>query len=120
MAAGFVFPFSVTADGTIAPDSDEDVDLRGRILQVLLTTPGERVNLPEFGCGLFNLVFDPNDPILGAATEFTVGQALTRWLGDEIWVSGVNLESRDETLTVEIAYIKRANMTRQAVRVHFR
>ena len=40
-------------------------------------SPGERVNQPAFGCGLVNLVFDPNNPILAAAVEFTAGQALT-------------------------------------------
>jgi len=77
MATGFVFPFGVAPDGTIAPDPDEEVDLRGKIIQVLFTAPGERVNHPDFGCGLFNLVFDPGNIILAAAMEFTIGAALT-------------------------------------------
>ena len=46
--------------------SGGDEAIRGKIIQVLFTAPGERVNLPEFGCGLFNLVFEPNDAILAA------------------------------------------------------
>src|SRR5262245_33435616 len=107
MATGFGFPFAVSPDGDIAPDPDDDIDLRGKIIQVLFTTPGERVNLPEFGCGLLNLVFDPNNTILAAATEFTIGAALTRWLGDRIVVSGVNVTAIDEVLQVEIAYVNR-------------
>lgn len=120
MVTGFGFPFGVSPAGSIGPDPDRDVELRGKIIQVLFTTPGERVNQPDFGCGLFNLVFDPNNVILAAAVEFTVGQALTRWLGDEIAVDGVDVVARDEALTVEVSYVRRTDLTRQAVRVQFR
>jgi phage baseplate assembly protein W len=120
MATGFGFPFGVSPAGTIVPDPDEDVDLRGKIIQVLFTAPGERVNQPDFGCGLFDLVFDPNNTILAAALEFTVGQALTRWLGDEIVVDGVDVEAQEEVLTFELAYIRRRDLARQAVRIQFR
>jgi phage baseplate assembly protein W len=120
MATGFGFPFGVTEDGAIVPDPVESLDLRGKIIQLLFTTPGERVNHPDFGCGLFNLVFDPNNEILGAATEFTVGAALTRWLGDQLLVSGVNVTAVDESVTVEVAYIDRKDLSQQAVRIRFR
>ena len=120
MATGFGFPFGVSPAGAIVPDPDKDVDLRGKIIQVLFTTPGERVNHPDFGCGLFNLVFDPNNTILGAAMEFTIGAALTRWLSDQLLVDGVNVTAGDETVTVEVAYINRKDLSRTAVRIHFR
>jgi phage baseplate assembly protein W len=120
MATSFGFPFGVSQEGSIVPDSDENADLRGKIVQVLFTAPGERVNHPEFGCGMFNLVFDPANTILGAAMEFTVGAALTRWLGDQLLVDGVNVTAADETVTVEVAYISRKDLSRQAVRIRFR
>src|SRR4051812_21731955 len=120
MATGFGFPFGVSPEGSIAPDPDENADLRGKIIQVLFTTPGERVNLPEFGCGLFNLVFDPTNTVLGAATEFTIGAALTRWLGDKPVVNAVNVTAGDEAVTVEVAFIDRRDLSRQAVSVRFR
>jgi len=120
MATGFGFPFGVSPDGAIIPDPDENVDLRGKIIQVLFTSPGERVNHPDFGCGLFNLVFDPSNTILSAAMEFTVGAALTRWLGDQLLVDGVNVAAMDETIIVEVAYISRKDLSRQAVRIRFR
>jgi phage baseplate assembly protein W len=119
VATGSGFPFGVTSAGTIAQDPDEDADLRGRVVQVLFTSPGERVNQPEFGCGLFNLVFDPNNTIMAAAAEFSVGQALTRWLGDELAVAGVDVAAHEETVTVEVAYVRLRDLTRQAVRVQF-
>jgi len=120
MASGFGFPFGVSPDGGIVPDPDDEVDLRGKIVQVLFTTPGERVNHPDFGCGLFNLVFDPNNTVLGAAMEFTVGAALTRWLGDQLLVAGVDVTATDEVVTVEVAYINRRDLSQNAVRIHFR
>ena len=120
MATGFGFPFGVSTAGTIRPDPDENVDLRGKIIQVLFTAPGERVNQPDFGCGLFNLVFEPNNTILAAAMEFTIGQALARWLGNLLIVGGVNVDVQDETITVEVAYTRRSDLAAQAVRIRYR
>ena len=123
MGSGFGFPFQVSPAGTVVPDPDPDADLRGRIVQVLFTTPGERVNQPEFGCGLFNLVFAPANPVLAAAMEFTVGQALTRWLGDELIVAGVHVdtdtEAADGAISVEVAYLRRSDLAQQSVRIRF-
>jgi len=118
--SAFGFPFGVNEAGSIAPERDANAELRGKIVEVLFTAPGERVNQPEFGCGVFNLVFDPNNTIMAAAVEFTVGEALTRWLGDVLVVGGVDVQAVDELLTVEVAYVRRADLSRQAVRVQFR
>lgn len=115
----FGFPFSINEAGRINASGGDEA-IRGKIIQVLFTAPGERVNLPEFGCGLFNLVFEPNNVILAAAMEFTVGQALTRWLRDEILVKGVDVEAASEVVLIEIAYTKRQDLSRQAVRIQFR
>ncbi len=116
---GFGFPFSVNQTGRIQVSGGDEA-IRGKIIQVLFTSPGERVNLPEFGCGLFNLVFEPNNPVLAAAMEFTVGQALSRWLADEIAVNAVDVEAEQELATIEVAYTKRADLSRQTVRIQFR
>jgi uncharacterized protein len=116
---GFPFPFGVSTGGGIGPGPDPAAELRAKIIQVLFTAPGERVNLPEFGCGLFNLVFDPANTVLLAAVEFTVGQALTRWLGDELVVAGVDVQPHEEAITIEVAYLRRADLARQSVRFHF-
>ena len=114
----FVFPFMVSENGRInATGGDERI--RSKIIQVLFTSRGERVNQPEFGCGLFELVFDMNDPILAASVEFTIGQSLTRWLANEILIEGVNVVAQEETMLVEIAYVKRSTLATQAVRITF-
>jgi uncharacterized protein len=115
----FAFPFAVTGAGRINASGGDDA-IRGKMIQVLFTAPGERVHVPDFGCGLFQLVFEPNDAILAATMEFTVGQALSRWLGDEIVVDGVNVEAQEETVTIQVAYTKRQDLSQQGVRIHFR
>jgi phage baseplate assembly protein W len=113
------FPFAVNNAGRISASGGDDA-IRGKVIQVLFTAPGERVHVPDFGCGLFNLVFEPNDAILAATMEFTVGQALSRWLGDDIVVDGVNVEAEEDTVTIQVAYTKRQDLSKQAVRIHFR
>ena len=78
----FGFPFSVTDGGRISATGGDDA-IRGKIIQVLFTSRGERVNMPEFGCGLLDLVFDMNDPILAASVGFTIMQSLIRWLSQD-------------------------------------
>jgi uncharacterized protein len=50
------------------------------VRQLLLTAPGERVNLPQFGCGLRALVFAPNSDALAATVKLRVIQGLNQWL----------------------------------------
>jgi len=115
----FGFPFSVNQAGAINVTGGDEA-IRGKIIQVLFTSPGERVNLPDFGCGLFNLVFEPNNTVLAAAMEFTIGQALARWMDKDIIVDGIEVDSVDETVSVEIAYTKKKDLSREAVRIHFK
>ena len=115
----FGFPFAVNGGGRVTATGGDEA-IRGKIIQVLFTAPGERVHEPEFGCGLFNLVFEPANTILAAATEFTVGQALTRWLKDEILVGGVGVEAQEEEVAVEVSYTRKSDLSQQAVRIRFR
>ncbi len=116
--AGFGFPFAVQ-DNSVRGSGRIDEEIHGKIVQVLFTARGERVNEPEFGCGLLNLVFNPSDEILAAATQYTIGQALTRWLGDLIIVEGVDVSADGEALFVEVSYAKRTDLVRAAVRIQF-
>jgi phage baseplate assembly protein W len=88
-------------------------------LQVLLTALGERVNLPDFGCGLRDLLFDPNNEILAAVTEFTVTKALERWLGDDILVERVDVTNEGEQAQIEVVYVRRDRLETGKVKVAF-
>ena len=75
--------------------------------------------MPEFGCGLRDLVFDPNNTVLAATTEYTVRKSLERWLGDEILVEAVDVESDQENLLITIVYIRKDTLEKQAVKITF-
>jgi phage baseplate assembly protein W len=75
----------------------------------LFTSPGERVNRPDFGSGLLQMVFAPNSPELAAALQFTLQAALQRWLGDVIDVAALEVTSSDSTLQVNLSYTLRAS-----------
>lgn len=107
MALFFDFPFHIDGRGRSA-ETDEDDHIRDMIIQVLFTDPGERVNRPDFGCGLKQLVFRPNSDALAAATQFLVQGSLQRWLESEIQVESVEVEAVDSELRVSLVYSKRS------------
>jgi phage baseplate assembly protein W len=102
----FDFPFRIDGRGRTA-ETDRDDHVRDLIHQVLFTAPGERVNRPDFGCGIGQLTFMPNGDQLAAATQFLVQGALTRWLDTVIVVHEVLVEALDAQLTVTVAYSDR-------------
>ena len=97
------FPFHFDGRGRTALTGTDD-HIRDMIEQLLFTSPGERVNRPDFGSGLLQLVFAPNGPELAAAVQLTVQAALQRWLGDVIAVRALEVEALDSRLTVRIDY----------------
>jgi phage baseplate assembly protein W len=117
-STGFAFPFKISALGQIATLSG-DAKIRAKIAQVVLTAPGERVNLPNFGCGLRDLVFDPNNDILAATTEFAITRALQQWIGDEILVEQVDVSASDGDLVVDVVYVRRDQLERGKVKLLF-
>ncbi|MFN2183939.1 MAG: GPW/gp25 family protein [Anaerolineae bacterium] len=109
------YPFRVDSGGRTAVESDQD-HIRHLIEQVLFTTPGERVNQPEFGSGLMQLVFGaPNDEFV-AATQFLIQGSLQQWLGELIEVEAVEVRSQEGNLLITVRYTARRNGQRQVVR----
>jgi len=105
------YPLRIDGRGRSA-GAAEDEHIREMIEQLLFTSPGERVNRPEFGTGVMQLVFAPNSPELAAATELTIQGALQQWLGEAIQVEGVDVRSRDSTLHITVRYLVRRNRQR--------
>jgi phage baseplate assembly protein W len=72
------FPLVVDQTGSIAMVTGHDAIERS-ITMILSTAPGERVMRPDFGCAVWNLLFDPvNDNTLGLMAQ-SVRQALGQW-----------------------------------------
>ncbi|BAZ37718.1 hypothetical protein NIES4101_36410 [Calothrix sp. NIES-4101] len=109
------FPFHFDNLGRTATTDDND-HIRDMIEQLLFTNPGERVNRPDFGSGLLQLVFAPNSPELAATLQFTMQAALQQWLGDLIDVQALEVISEDSRLQVFLQYaIKRTGEQRTEI-----
>ncbi len=100
------YPFRFDPRGRTAQASDAD-HVRDMIEQLLFTNPGDRVNLPDLGSGLQQMVFAPNSPELAAALQFTVQASLQRWLGDVIDIKALTVVSDDSALRVDVQYVIR-------------
>ncbi len=108
------YPFAIDAGlGRLARETDYAAHVEQLIKQVLFTSPGERINRPDFGCGLRRMVFAPNSDVTAGLTRITVFQALENWLGSVISVDDVKVTAVDEVLKVYIAYILKARRERR-------
>jgi uncharacterized protein len=100
------FPFHFDNRGHTATTGDDD-HIRDMIEQLIFTNPGERVNRPDFGSGLLQLVFAPNSPELAATLQFSLQAALQRWLGDLIELQELEVTSEEASLHVVVQYVVR-------------
>ena len=101
---GLSFPLSVDYSGNIALSSGEDCD--AAIRMILGTAPGERVMRPEFGCGIWDLLFAPVNASTIGQMEHYVRLALSQW-EPRIGVDDVRITTDDDShalVYIEIDY----------------
>ena len=103
----YAFPFRIDGGSRQAQQTDYSTHVRQMIRQVLLTSPGERVNLPEFGCGLRQLIFAPHNEALDASVKMIVLQSLNRWLSGQIQVNNVTVGGDPDLgeLRIDVEYV---------------
>lgn len=110
LGVGWKFPLQVTPGGKIAQARYEQ-RIEESIYLILSTARGERVMLPQFGCGIHDLVFAPNNATTLTVVVQTVRQALVAY-EPRIDVLDINAESAPEEpnlLLIRINYRIRAN-----------
>jgi|SRR2546428_9006405 len=117
----YTFPFRIDSVSGQAAQSPYGIHVDQMIRQVLLTSPGERADLPEFGCGLRQLLFAPNSDALQATTRLIVQKSLDRWLGDQIEVKNVLVSSGpggdDSQILVQIEYLLVETRSKQTIEI---
>jgi uncharacterized protein len=107
-------PFAVDLGrGRLAEEENYAQHVEQMMFQVLFTAPGERINRPDFGCGVKRLVFAPNSEVSAALAQVTIFQALTRWLGTAITVNDVKALAIDSRMEIKIAYTLKARGERR-------
>jgi phage baseplate assembly protein W len=117
----YAFPFRINIASGQAAQTSYETHVEQMIRQVLLTAPGERTDLPEFGCGLRQLIFAPHSDALNATTKMQVQQALDQWLAGQIQVQDVKVISPgtpdDSQLLIQIEYILIETLSNKRVEV---
>jgi phage baseplate assembly protein W len=119
----YAFPFRIDLVSRQASQAQSyELHVDQMIRQVLLTAPGERVDLPEFGCGVRQLLFAPNSEPLAATAQILIQQALRRWLAQHIDVQRVVVESPDAApdgsqLLIRIEYLLRETLSTKGLEI---
>jgi len=98
------FPFRIGPDGRTATHASVAEHVRDEIIQLLLTSPGERPFQPQFGGGVRKLIFEPASDVLRGMTKARITQALTTWLGHRLTLEHLEVTFVDSTIQVEIKY----------------
>ncbi len=112
----YAFPFRIDPASGQAAQTSYQAHVDQMIRQVLLTNRGERIDLPEFGCGLRQLLFAPHNSALDSTTNLIVQQALSRWMSGIITVQQVIVVPLTTTdnpaqLQIQINYTMLATQT---------
>ena len=110
LGKGWKFPIRINSRGGLSY-SRGDEDIEEAIWIILGTSMGERIMLPEFYCGIHDLVFAPLNPTIIGDIEFHVKESLIKW-EHRIDVLDVRVEQEAEEpnkLLIRVDYRIRAN-----------
>jgi phage baseplate assembly protein W len=114
LGRGWAMPVQIDPrTGQVASVSYEE-DIRQSILIILETAPGERVMRPNFGCGIYELVFTAVDSTAIELIRSTVQEALVRCEAriDVLDISVNEAATSEGKLLVEIEYrVRKTNQT---------
>lgn len=98
------FPFTIGEDGRPETPADLSDHVKGEVIQLLLTDPGERAFQPRFGGGLKRLVFEANSDVTAGLARARLTKALSFYLGERLVVKELVTEANETTLSVDLVY----------------
>ncbi|WP_419913163.1 GPW/gp25 family protein [Hoeflea sp.] len=84
------------------PDTGAHVDQMLR--QLLLTDPGERINRPDFGCGIRRMVFAPLNESAASLAQVTILTAIENFMSTVVETDKVEVKFESETIDIAIVY----------------
>ena len=110
LGSGWKFPLQIASGGGLARASYER-RVEESIYLILSTAKGERLMLPDFGCGIHDLVFEPNNESTLSAVESSVRHALVSYEPriDVLSVDVENPAEQQNLLLIRITYQILAN-----------
>jgi phage baseplate assembly protein W len=113
LGVGWNFPVELNQRNQIDMASYEE-SIRNAIWMILATSPGERVMRPDFGCGIYDMVFAVNNSGTSERVANLVRQALVRWEPriELLSVSAAGDPANQATLLIQIEYRVRTTNNR--------
>jgi hypothetical protein len=105
LGKGWRFPVALNLTGGLSSSSLEE-NVRESIFVILGTAPGERVQRPNFGCRIHDLMFAPNNAVTAARAEYFCKEALYKWEPriDEVECTAAPNRDEPNRLDVRITY----------------
>lgn len=102
---GIKFPFQKGPLAFPAATSDEDL-IRESLIQIIMTSKGERLMRTSFGSNAFAFVFENNDDVLKANAQREVREAIGRF-EPRVVVTDVDVQQDTEAgeIQISISYI---------------
>ncbi len=106
LGRGLRFPVSVNLNGGVSSSALEE-NVRQSIFIILGTAPGERINRPQFGCQIHDLMFAPNNELTAARAEVYCEEAIYKFEPRVEQVTCTAVANRDEPnrLDLRIEYV---------------
>jgi phage baseplate assembly protein W len=106
MSAGqhLAFPFGIGNNGrTLTADNLAEQVLQ-ELQQLVLTSPGERLFLPDFGGGATRLLFETTDANATSLAQATLTEAIQNWLAGRVNLQSVSVSASGSAISITIAY----------------
>jgi phage baseplate assembly protein W len=120
-AVGLSLPLQMGGN-TFNQTYDNLEQLKSNVKNLLLTNKGERLAMPNFGCGLQSLLFEQNDEELNDKILNTIESAINFWLPqlliNSIEITADDMDKDNNKLNVSISF--RAKYNQQNFNVDFK
>jgi len=106
LGKGLRFPVSINLNGGVSSSALEE-NVRQSIFIILGTAPGERLNRPDFGCRIHDLMFAPNNPITAARAEIYCEEAIYKYEPriDRVSCRAIPNAAQPNVLDIKVEYV---------------
>jgi len=98
------FPFRIAPEGRTATVATLEEHVYGEVLQLLLTNPGKRQFVPDFGGGVRRMVFEGTGQTTEAMAKALISQAISRWLDQRVTLQELNVTTQNSSVIIDLTY----------------
>lgn len=115
LGKGWKFPVSIKNEKIALAEGEDSI--KESIMIIIGTAKGERVMRPDFGCGIQELVFAPNNTSTATLISVYIKDALLKWEPriEVLNVSAVPDKEEGNRLDINIKYRIRTTNTRRNI-----